>query len=108
MTFTIEYYQTEDGRLPFQEWLDELDQVSRIRLISRIRRLVHGNFGDWKSIKGVNGLEELRESFGLGYRGYYSRIDGKIVLLLAGSSKRDQARVIAKAASYLEDYRKNN
>jgi putative addiction module killer protein len=108
MNYTIEYYETEDGRLPFQEWLDDLDSASRIRLLSRLRRIENGNFGDWKSIKGSNGVEELREAFGPGYRIYYARIEGKIVLLLAGSSKRDQTRVIAKATAYLEDYRKNN
>jgi putative addiction module killer protein len=78
------------------------------RLLTRVRRIEHGSFGDWKSIKGSNGVEELREAFGPGYRIYYARIEGKIVLLLAGLSKRDQARVIAKATIYLEDYRKNN
>ena len=108
MSVVLEYYQTEDGRLPFQEWLDDLDSVTRIRLFARLRRVENGNFGDWKPIKGSNGIEELRETFGPGYRIYYARIGNRIVLLLAGSSKRDQDRVIAKAIAYLDDYRKNN
>ncbi|MDB5522910.1 MAG: addiction module killer protein [Rhizobium sp.] len=108
MNFKLEYYQTSNGKLPFQQWLDALDSVPRIRLLARLRRIESGNFGDWKPIKGSDGVEELREAFGPGYRIYYARIEGKIVLLLAGSSKGDQTRVIAKATSYLEDYRKNN
>ena len=52
----------------------------------------------------------MREHYGPGYRIFYTVIDRKIVLLLAGSSKGDQKKAIATAKLRLADYdqRKND
>jgi putative component of toxin-antitoxin plasmid stabilization module len=44
----------------------------------------------------------MREHYG--YRIFYSIIENKIVLLLAGSIKRDQKKAIETAKKYLADY----
>ena len=59
-----------------------------------------------KPVKGVTGLYELREHHGAGYRIFFSIVGDKIVLLLTGSTKRNQQRIIEKAAQYLADYKK--
>jgi putative addiction module killer protein len=106
MTYELEEYVTANGRAPFAEWLLSLkDHVVRARLTARIDRAAHGNFGDWKTLSGAVGLFEMRDSYGPGYRIFYAIVEGKIILLLAGSAKRDQARTIAKAKGYLDDYR---
>jgi putative addiction module killer protein len=90
---------------PFSEWLNGLkDKRTKARLLARLTKVELGNFGDTKLLKGANGIWELREDFGPGYRSYYSRRGGKIILLLAGADKSDQDRTIDKAKEYLADY----
>ena len=107
--FEIEAYTSEDGKQPFSEWLRGLrDTRARARIMSRLDRVSRGNFGDWKSLSGAEGIAELRDPYGPGYRVYYSLVGNRVVLLLAGSTKRDQARTIAKARDYLADYIRRN
>jgi putative addiction module killer protein len=70
----------------------------------RLRRASFGNFGDCKGLKGAKGLWEMREHYGGGYRLYYCMREHTMVLLLAGSTKKDQSKAITKAKDYLEDY----
>jgi len=107
MKYEIRTYITQKGDIPFQEWLDGLkDAKAQTKVLTRLERARFGNFGDFKSIKGTKGLFEMRERHGAGLRIYYSVIEGKVVLLLAGSIKRDQKKMITKAREYLEDYEK--
>ena len=43
----------------------------------------------------------MREHYGAGFRIYYSMIGQKLVVILAGSTKRDQDKTIEKAKQYL-------
>jgi putative addiction module killer protein len=105
MEYIVEEYRTANGRKPFAEWLDDLkDHVAKTKLTARIDRAAHGNFGDWKSIAGAKGVFEMRINYGPGYRIFFSIIGQKIILLLAGSSKREQDRTITKAKEYMADY----
>lgn len=104
--YDIEEYLTKKGTSPFGNWLEGLkDTIGKAKLTARIDRASFGNFGDWKEIKGAKNIFEMRERHGPGYRIYYTIIGGKIILLLAGSSKKDQKKAIAKAKEYLEDYK---
>ncbi len=53
---------------------------------------------------GAKGLYEMREHYGPGYRIFYTTVGKKIILLLAGSSKKDQAKAVTQAKGYLADY----
>ncbi len=109
--YDIEEYITENGKTPFSEWAEGLkDKTAQRKVSQRIDRASLGNFGDYKSIKGSNGIFEMREHYGSGYRIFYSIVENKIVLLLAGSTKKDQNKIITKAKEYLADYdrRKNH
>lgn len=109
MKYDVEEYISSSGKVPFADWLLGLkDVVAQAKLIARIDRAAHGNFGDWKSL--ADGVFEMRESHGPGYRIFYAVVGRKIILLLAGSFKRDQDRTMAKAKEYLADYgrRKKN
>ena len=68
------------------------DKTGQAKLLARIRRASFGNFGDWKEIKGAKGLYEMREHYGPGYRIFYTLVGKKLILLLAGSSKKDQKK----------------
>jgi putative addiction module killer protein len=105
MVYEIEEYVTANGKSPYAGWFDGLrDTVARAKLVARIDRAAHGNFGDWKYLVGAKGVFEMRENYGPGYRIFYGIVDRKIILLLAGSTKKDQNRALAKAKEYLADY----
>lgn len=107
--YEIEEYTTENGESPFSEWASILkDETAQRKITQRIRRASLGNFGDFKSIKGAKGLFEMRINYGAGFRVFYSIIGDKVVLLLAGSIKRDQKKAITKAKEYLADYERRN
>jgi putative addiction module killer protein len=103
--YEIEVYRTADDIAPFQIWMEDLrDKKAKTKLTARLLRAQGGNLGDWKEIKGAKGLFELREHSGPGYRVFFSIVGQTIILLLAGSTKQDQDRVVAKATDYLADY----
>lgn len=88
----IEIVQTET----FQRWLSRLgDAIARARIEARLRRASMGNFGDWKSVGG--GVAEMRIDHGPGYRVYFMRRGERLVIILAGGTKRTQTSDIAKA-----------
>lgn len=103
MNYEIIAYETESGKIPFDEWLDSLD-VTEVALVARrIDRFRKGNFGDHEPVG--EGVYEARIHEGPGYRIYYSKIGKTIVLLLYGGIKRKQTKDIAKAHEYLENYK---
>ena len=103
--YGLEEYITDEGKKPFGEWFDNLkDKIARAKIIARVDRATYGNFGDWKDIKGAKGIFEMREHYGPGYRIFYTVLGRKVILLLAGSTKKDQRKAIAKAKQYLADY----
>jgi putative addiction module killer protein len=95
----VEVRQTET----FRKWFAGLkDGDARARIAIRIRRISIGNFGDVKSVGGK--VSELRISHGPGYRVYFTRRGGSLVILLAGGDKNSQHRDIARAKQLaLED-----
>ena len=58
-------------------------------MVRRIDRLSYGLMGDVKSVG--DGVFELRESFGPGWRIYFSRLDAETLVLLWGGSKKNQS-----------------
>jgi len=80
----------------FDRWLAGLKDHRALALILlRLDRLARGNDGDIKAVGG--GVLELRIDHGPGYRVYLVKRGTLTVILLAGGTKRDQDRDIAKA-----------
>lgn len=103
--YEIETYVTEAGACPFQEWSQSLkDAKAKLAIIARIERAATGDFGDWKTLTGAKGIFEMRIHYAQGYRLFYTIVGRKVVLFLAGSTKQEQARTIAKAKDYLAEY----
>ncbi|MCL2924724.1 MAG: type II toxin-antitoxin system RelE/ParE family toxin [Trichodesmium sp. MAG_R04] len=103
--YEVEVYVDERGKSPFSEWITSLkDMRAKVKIQKRIDRLSLGNFGDYKALAGTNGLYELREHYGQGFRVYYAKVGLKVVLLLAGSNKKEQQKTISKAQDYFADY----
>jgi len=105
MEIQIRYYVTTDGKEPFSEWLDSLRDIrARARIRIRLDRARFGNFGDHEPVG--EGVYELRIHYGPGYRVYYGIERKKLVLLLAGGTKKTQAKDIKKAKVCWRDYKK--
>lgn len=54
-----------------------------------------GNLGDWASVGGE--VSEMRVHFGPGYRLYFTRRAGVLIIVLAGGDKSTQVRDIKRA-----------
>ena len=85
----------------FQDWLDALkDLRAQVRIVARLRMAEAGNLGDWKSVGGD--VSEMRVDFGPGYRLYFTRRGGILIVMLAGGDKSSQARDIKRAQRILK------
>ncbi len=105
--YKISIYTTDDGKIPFLDWLNSIKDIKIQRRIKlRIDRLIDGNFGDTKSVGDK--LYELRLFFGAGYRVYYTIEDNVLVILFTGGDKSTQTKDIEKAKAYLKDYKGDN
>ena len=97
-------YRTRDGRVPFDEWLNELhDQIAVARILARLARVRLGNLGDCKSVG--EGVSELRVDVGPGYRVYFGQDGPVMVVLLCGGVKKTQVRDIRPARQYWHDFK---
>ena len=94
-------YQVKETDI-FRKWLSKLkDRTAIVKVLVRIESLRQGNIGDSKSLG--SGLHELRIHFGPGYRIYYTRKSGLILLLLCGGDKSSQSKNIAHARKILTE-----
>ena len=100
--FELLSLETEDGKSPFEEWLDRLDPSIAGRVIRVMAYMASGNFGDTKTVGG--GVWERRIHTGPGYRIYYGRYGNNLIVLLAGGSKKNQSSDIRKARKFWREY----
>ena len=97
-------FRATNGRVPFEEWLDDLnDKKAVARILARLARVRQGNLGDCKSVgEGVN---ELRVDYGPGYRVYFGQQGRTLVVLLCGGDKRTQDQDIRLAKQHWRTYK---
>ncbi|WP_198343089.1 type II toxin-antitoxin system RelE/ParE family toxin [Oleiphilus messinensis] len=99
-------YKTQDGSVPFRDWLVDLkDARAKAKITRAVTQMESGNFGDHKPITDGNGLQERRIDCGPGYRIYYITEGDELIILFAGSDKPDQQAAIGVAKDYLADYK---
>ena len=80
----------------FDTWLDGLkDRTTRLRLSRRLDKAQRGNLGDVKPV--ADGIFEMREHFGPGWRMYYIMFGNTLIVMVGGGEKNSQATDIAKA-----------
>lgn len=100
-------YQRADGAVPLAEWLADLrDARVRAKLEIRFRRVSLGIFGDIKPLG--EGVQELREDIGPGYRVYLGRHGAALVILLCGGDKRSQDADIKRAKEDWLNWKRRN
>lgn len=98
-------YQTKDGREPLTEWLQSLrDKQAQAKVRVRLKRLEAGNFGDCDPVG--DGVQELREHLGAGYRVYFGCHGKSVVILLCGGPKKSQSADIRTAKEFWEDWKR--
>ena len=103
----VRRYQRPDGEVPLTNWLVGLrDARARAKLEIRCRRVSLGIFGDIKPVG--EGVLELREDIGPGYRVYLGQHGTTLVILLCGGDKRTQDTDIKRAKEYWLDWKRRN
>lgn len=101
--YEIDYYKAIDGNNPFKSWLDGLRDINgRAKIRVRLDRARLGNLGDHKHLE--SGVWEMRIDYGPGYRVYFGKDGGQLILLLIGGDKDTQRKDITTAIHYLKDY----
>ena len=88
----------------FSDWLASIkDRTTRVRLQIRMRKASLGNFGDVKPVG--QGVFEMREFFGPGWRMYYLESAGSAIFMLGGGDKSSQAKDIQRAIQLAKELR---
>ena len=83
----------------FLEWLGNLkDLPTRIRLARRLDKARLGNLGDVKAL--ADGVYEMWEKFGPGWRMYYVVRGKTIIVMLGGGDKSSQSSDIKAAKKF--------
>ena len=91
MTYTVKRLDE------FSDWLKGLkDALTRQRLNKRLRKAQLGNLGDVESVS--EGVFEMREHFGPGWRMYYVQRGEVLIVMLGGGDKSTQQADIRRAA----------
>jgi putative addiction module killer protein len=76
----------------FDKWFSSIkDNVTLLRLTHRLKKVAAGNLGDIKPVG--EGVWEMREFFGNGWRMYYTQ-KGDVIILMSTQS-RDISQAIA-------------
>jgi putative addiction module killer protein len=88
----------------FDAWIQGVkDGMTRLRLLRRLEKAQRGNLGDVKPVG--EGVFEMREFFGPGWRMYYTLHGDVLIVMLGGGDKSSQQTDIENAqalASTLE------
>jgi putative addiction module killer protein len=89
----------------FSNWLKNIrDEITKQRLIKRLRKVTLGNLGDIEPVG--QGVYEMREHFGPGWRMYFVKKGSTVIVMLGGGDKSSQQtdiRNAIKLAESLED-----
>ena len=97
-----EYIDTA-GRSPFTKWLRALNVHAAAKVATALERVAASNLSNVKAVG--NGVLECKIDFGPGYRIYFGRDGDRLIILLAGGTKKRQQEDIRQAKANWEDYR---
>ena len=87
----------------FDAWLASIkDGMTRIRLAKRLDKAQRGLLGDVEPVG--EGVCEMREFFGPGWRMYYVERKGIIIVMLGGGDKSSQQADIAAAIALAKSF----
>jgi putative addiction module killer protein len=96
-------YETESGESPFGDWFNSLHAPAAAKVTLALIRLGQGNTSNVESVGA--GIHEFKIDFGPGYRIYFGYDGKELVVLVAGGSKKRQARDIETAKAHWQNYK---
>jgi len=96
-------YNDSSGHSPFRTWFDKLNTAAAAKVTVALIRMQQGNLGDHKGVG--SGVYECRINFGPGYRIYFGKDGGQLVILLGGGTKQKQQQDITAAIARWNDYK---
>jgi len=100
----VREYLDSSGRSPYAAWSDSLNAEAAAKVATALTRISLGNFSN---VEGVgSGVFEYKLDFGPGYRIYFGKDGGTLVILLGGGTKRRQQRDINAALANWQDYKR--
>jgi putative addiction module killer protein len=100
----VREYLDRAGGSPFANWFADLNPRAAAKVTTALTRLAAGNFSN---VKGVgSGVFECRIDFGPGYRVYFGKDGERLVIVLAGGSKKRQQRDIEAALTNWQAYKR--
>lgn len=100
----VREYLDAKGNSPYAKWFNRLNVPAVVKVATAIHRMEQGNFSN---VKGVGaGVYECRVDFGPGYRIYFGKDGDRLVILLAGGTKKRQDTGITTAKSHWRDYKR--
>ncbi len=105
VTIDLREYLDERGQSAFGSWFQRLDATAAAKVAVHLKRIELGNFSNVEPVG--EGVFEKKIDWGPGYRIYFGRDGVRLVVLLGGSAKRDQAKAIKAAKRTWRDYRCN-
>lgn len=104
--FQIKEYITSQGRSPFARWFRKLPAAHAARVNTALNRLGMGHSVDTKHVG--DRVYEYRIHIRPGYRVYFGRAGGELIILLVGGDKSSQPRDIANAQRLWSEYQERN
>jgi putative addiction module killer protein len=100
----VREYLDSRGRSPYAKWFDSLDATAAAKVATALTRMAAENFSN---VEGVgSGVLEYKLDFGPGYRIYFGKDGGTLVILRGGGSKKRQRRDINTALANWQDYKR--
>ncbi|MFP5235985.1 MAG: type II toxin-antitoxin system RelE/ParE family toxin [Acidobacteriota bacterium] len=103
MSIDLREYIDVRGRNRYREWIASLDPSARARVVKSVLRMGDGNLSGARP-EG-EGVSALRIDFGPGYRIYFGQDGDRLVVLLAGGTKRGQQSNIEMARLLWAEYK---
>jgi len=97
-------YEDTGGVNHFEKWFNKLDAHAAAKVTTYLTRMSNGNFSNAKGVS--KGVYECVIDYWPGYRVYFGKDGEKLVIVLAGSSKKRQQKVINKAHELWAEYKK--
>jgi putative addiction module killer protein len=102
--FELRAYVDENGIQRFARWFEGLNSIAAAKVTVALTRMERGNFSNAKGVGG--GVFEYRIDFGPGYRVYFGKDGGCLVILVNGGTKKRQDADIAEAQRCWNDYKR--
>ena len=100
----VREYLDAEGKSPYAKWFDRLNVAAAVKVTTAVHRMEQSNFSN---VKGVGaGVYEFRIDFGPGYRIYFGKDGDRLVILLAGGTKKRQDADITAAKANWRDYKR--